>query len=113
VLMGTPDHWRLAPLRVLRIVPADKAEKMNAFTAELVGITLGTRIAEGLPHYVTLYSDYKAAIARGAEALAPGARAMGHLWNGHMFDVLWHQLSVAERLIQWIRAHPERRIKRV
>jgi hypothetical protein len=25
VLMGTPDHWRTAPLRVLRIVPADKA----------------------------------------------------------------------------------------
>jgi hypothetical protein len=99
-LMGTPDHWRTAPLRVLRIVPADKAEDMDAFTAELVGITLGTRIAEGLPHYVTLHSDCKAAVARGVEALPPGARAMGHLRNGPMFGVLRHQSSVAKRLIQ-------------
>jgi hypothetical protein len=28
------------------------------------GITLGTPIADGLQHYVTLYSDCKAAIAR-------------------------------------------------
>jgi hypothetical protein len=111
VLMGTPDHWRTAPLRVLRIVPADTAEDMDAFTAELVGITLDTRIAEGLPHYFTLHSDCKAAIARGVEALTPGARAMGHLRNGPMLGVLRHQSSVAERLIQWIKAHPERRMK--
>jgi hypothetical protein len=100
VLMGIPDHWRTAPLRVLRIVPANKAEDMDAFTAELVGITLGTRIAEGLPYYVTLHSGCKAAIARGVEALTPGARAMSHLRNGPMFGVIRHQSSVAERLIQ-------------
>jgi hypothetical protein len=111
VLMGTPNHWRTAPLRVLRIVPATVADEMDAFTAELIGITLGTRMAEGLPHYVTLYSDCKAAIARGMEALCPEARAMGHLRNGPMFGVLRNQASVAERLIKWIKAHPERRMK--
>jgi hypothetical protein len=84
VLMGTPDHWLTAPLRVLRIVPADKVDDMYTFTAELVGIALGTWIAEGLPHCVTLHSDCKAAIARGVEALTPGAHAMGHLRNDPM-----------------------------
>jgi hypothetical protein len=56
VLMGAPDHWKTAPLRVLWIVPADKAEDVDAITVEIVGIILGTRIAEGLPHYVTLHT---------------------------------------------------------
>jgi hypothetical protein len=47
--MGTPELWRTAPRKVLRIVLAATAEDMDAFTAELIGITLGTRIVEGLP----------------------------------------------------------------
>jgi hypothetical protein len=99
-LMETPDYWRATPLWVLRIVLADKAEDMDAFTAKLVGIILGTRIAEGLPQYVTLYSNCKAAIARRVvEAITPGAYAIGHLRNGPMFGVLRHHSSAVKGLI--------------
>jgi hypothetical protein len=100
VYLGTPEHWRTAPVRILRIIPAVAAGEMDAFCSELMGITMGTRVAEGLPYYVTLYSDCMTAIAGGAAALAPGARAMGHLWNGPICDVLCQQSWVMNRLIK-------------
>jgi hypothetical protein len=81
VYLGMPEHWRTAPVRILRIIPAVGAGEMDAFCSELLGITMGTRVAEGLPYHVTLYSDCMAAIARGTAALASGARVMGHLRN--------------------------------
>jgi hypothetical protein len=85
---------------------------MDAFCSELMGITMGTLVAEGLPYHVTLYSDCMAAIARGTAALAPGARAKGHLRNGPNCDVLCQQSQVMHRLLKWIKAHPEKRKKK-
>jgi hypothetical protein len=65
-----------------------------------MGITMGTWVAEGLPYHITLYSDCMAAIARETAALAPGARAMGHLRNGPIFDILCQQSRVMNRLIK-------------
>jgi hypothetical protein len=72
-----------------------------------MGITMGTRVAEGLPYHVTLYSDCMTAIARGTTALVPEARAMGHLRNGPICDVLCQQSRIMNRLIKRIKAHPE------
>ena len=55
VYLGTPEHWeKKAPARVLRIVPVDTADEMDAFCSELIGITMGTQVAEGLPYHITL-----------------------------------------------------------
>jgi hypothetical protein len=56
-------------VRILRIIPAVAAGEMDAFCSELMGITMSTRVIEGLPYHVTLYSDCMAAIARGTAAL--------------------------------------------
>jgi hypothetical protein len=50
VYLGTPEHWRTAPVRILRIIPAVAAGEMDAFCSELMGITMGTQVAEGLPY---------------------------------------------------------------
>jgi hypothetical protein len=106
VRLGTPEHWRTAPVRIHRIIPAVASGEMDAFCSELMGTIMGTRVAEGLPYHVTLYSDCMAAIARENAALAPGTRAMGHLRNGPICDVLCQQFRVMNRLIKWIKAHP-------
>jgi hypothetical protein len=112
VLLGTPEKWKTAPVRILRIIPAFEAGEMDAFCSELVGITFGIRIAEGLPEHITLYSDCMAAIARGHAALAKVPRAMGHLRNGPICVSLRDRTVAMNRLIEWIKAHPEKRKNR-
>jgi hypothetical protein len=85
---------------------------MDTFCSELMGITMGTRVAEGLPYHVTLYSDCMAAIARRTAALATGTIAIGHLRNGPICDVLCQQFQIMNRLIKWIKAHPKNREKK-
>jgi hypothetical protein len=108
VYLGTPEHWEKAPARILRIVPTDTADEMDVFCSELTGITMGTRVAEGLPYHITLYSDCIAAIARSHTAFAPRLKAMGHLRNGQIYDILCQQSLVMNRLIKWIKSHPEK-----
>jgi hypothetical protein len=114
VYLCTPEHWRSASVRILQIVLAVVvvAGQMDAFCSEFMGITMGQRVTEGLPYHVTLYSDCMAAIARGTTALAPGARAMGHLRTGPICDDLCQQSRVMNRLIKWIKAQLEKRKKR-
>ena len=69
---------------------------------------MGTRVAEGLPYHITLYSDCMAAIARSYTAFAPRPKAMGHLRNGPICDILCQQSLVMNRLIKWIKSHPEK-----
>jgi hypothetical protein len=105
----------MAPARLLRIVPTDTADEMDAFCSELIGITMGTRVAEGLPYHITLYiySDCMAAIARSHTAFAPRPKAMGHLRNVPICDILCQQSLVMNRLIKWIKSHPEKLKKMV
>jgi hypothetical protein len=74
-----------------------------------MGITMGTRMAVGLPYHITVYSDWMiAAIARGQEAPTPGLMAMGHPRNYPiMCDVLVH------RSIKLIESQPENQMKQV
>jgi hypothetical protein len=94
VYLGTPEHWEKAPARFLRIVSTDKADEMDAFCSELIGITMGTRVTEGLLYHITLYSDCMAAIARSHTTFAPRPKAMGHLRNGPICDILCQQSLV-------------------
>jgi hypothetical protein len=83
VYLGTPERWRKVPVRILRIILAVAAGEMDAFRSELMGIAMGTRMAEGLPYHVTLYSYCMSAIARGTAALAPGEL---ELWATYGMD---------------------------
>jgi hypothetical protein len=75
---------------------------MDAFCSELIGITMGTRVAEGLPYHIL------AAIARSHTAFAPRPKAISHLRNGPICDILCQQSLVMNRLIKWIKCHPEK-----